>query len=60
MRHVRSGAFELDYNNLIDYSQLVKKFGELSSSIPDEKDQKIQQLKTEISYLKKQINQKST
>lgn len=60
MRYVRSGAFELDYNNLIDYSQLVKRFGELSSSIPDEKDQKIQQLKSEISHLKKQMNQKST
>ena len=60
LRHIRNGDFELDYNKLIDYSQLVKKFGELSSSIPDEKDQKIQQLKTEISYLKKQINQKST
>jgi hypothetical protein len=24
LRHIRNGDFELDYNNLIDYSQLVK------------------------------------
>lgn len=55
LRHIRNGDFELDYNNLIDYSQLVKKFGELSSPIHDERDQQIEKLKNEIIYLKKQL-----
>lgn len=56
MRYVRNGDFELDYNKLIDYSQLVKKFGELSSPMRDEKDHKIEKLENEIMYLKKQLS----
>jgi hypothetical protein len=55
LRYIRNGDFELDYNKLIDYSQLVKKFGELSSPIHDERDQQIEKLKNEIIYLKKQL-----
>ncbi|TCB58605.1 hypothetical protein [Acinetobacter terrae] len=55
LRHIRNGDFELDYNKLIDYSQLVKKFGELSSPIRDEREEQIQKLKSEIIYLKKQL-----
>jgi hypothetical protein len=30
LKYIKSGDFELDYNKLIEYSQLVRKFGELT------------------------------
>lgn len=56
MKHIRNGDFELDYNNLIDYNQLVKKFGELAGPVRDERDQQIEILKNEIAFLKKQLS----
>ena len=56
LKYIKSGDFELDYNNLIEYSQLVKKFGEISSPIRDERDQQIKKLKDEVMHLKKQLN----
>ena len=56
LKYIKSGDFELDYNNLIEYSQLVKKFGEISSPIRDERDQQIKKLEDEVMHLKKQLN----
>ena len=56
LKYIKSGDFELDYNNLIEYSQLVKKFGEITSPIRDERDQQIKKLKDEVMHLKKQLN----
>ena len=56
LKYIKSGDFELDYNNLIEYSQLVKKFGEINSPIRDERDQQIKKLKDEVMHLKKQLN----
>jgi hypothetical protein len=41
---------------LIEYSQLVKKFGEITYPIRDERDQQIKKLKDEVMHLKKQLN----
>ena len=56
LKYIKSGDFELDYNNLIEYSQLVKKLGEITSPIRDERDEQIKKLKDEIMHLKKQLN----
>jgi hypothetical protein len=40
---------------LIEYSQLVKKFGEISSPIRDERDQQIKKLKDEVMHLKNNL-----
>jgi hypothetical protein len=41
LKYIKSGDFELDYNNLIEYSQLVKKLVKLLP-IRDERDQQIE------------------
>jgi hypothetical protein len=41
---------------LIEYSQLVRKFGELTYPIQDEREQQIKKLKDEVMHLKKQLN----
>lgn len=56
MKYINSGELQLDYYKLIDYSQLVKVFGELASPVKDEKDEQIQKLKNEIMSLRKQMN----
>ncbi|MFB6331956.1 hypothetical protein [Acinetobacter variabilis] len=56
LKYIKSGDFELDYNKLIEYSQLVKKFGELTYPIQDEREQQIKKLKDEVMHLKKQLN----
>ena len=55
MRYIRNGDLELDYYKQIDYSQLVKKFGELTTPIRDERDQQIENLKNEVMQLKRQL-----
>lgn len=44
LKYIKSGDFELDYNKLIEYSQLVRKFGELTYPIQDEREQQIKKL----------------
>lgn len=56
MKYIKSGDLQLDYYKLIDYSQLVKLFGELSVPVKDEKDEQIQKLKNEIKYLQGQLS----
>ncbi|MCU4631057.1 hypothetical protein KTJ53_15575 [Acinetobacter variabilis] len=56
LKYIRSGDFKLDYNNLIEYSELIRKFGELTSPIQDEREQQIKKLKDEVMHLKKQLN----
>lgn len=56
MKYIRSGDLELDYYKQIDYSQLVKVFGELSTPVKDERDEQIQKLKDEVKYLRGQLN----
>ena len=56
LKYIKSGDFERDYNNLIEYSQLVKKLGEITSPIRDERDEQIKKLKDEVMHLKKQLN----
>lgn len=55
MKYIRSGDLQLDYYKLIDYSQLVRVFGELSIPLKDERDEQIQKLKDEIEYLKGEL-----
>ena len=45
VKYIKSGDFKLDYNNLIEYSDLIRKFGELTSPIQDEREQQIKKLK---------------
>ncbi|EHU1786410.1 Uncharacterised protein [Acinetobacter baumannii] len=56
LKYIKSGDFKLDYNNLIEYSELIRKFGEITSPIQDEREQQIKKLKDEVMYLKKQLN----
>jgi hypothetical protein len=56
VKYIKSGDFKLDYNNLIEYSDLIRKFGELTSPIPDEREQQIKKLKDQVMHLKKQLN----
>lgn len=56
VKYIKSGDFKLDYNNLIEYSDLIRKFGELTSPIQDEREQQIKKLKDEVMHLKKQLN----
>ena len=56
LKYIKSGDFKLDYNNLIEYSELIRKFGEITSPIQDEREQQIKKLKDEVMHLKKQLN----
>ena len=55
LKYIKSGDFELDYNKLIEYSQLVRKFGELTYPIQDEREQQIKKLKDEVMHLKNNL-----
>src|SRR5690606_5402497 len=55
LKYIKSGDFELDYNKLIEYSQIDRKFDELTYTIQHKREQQIKKLKDEIMQLKKQL-----
>jgi hypothetical protein len=55
LKYIKSGDLQPDYYKLIDYSQLVKVFGELSVPAKDDKEEQIKKLRAEVNYLRDQL-----